>query len=145
MNGWRRLGVVMTTLWFMAVIAFAFWEYTSKSDGFFAFQSIPVGTVVAGNRVTLPNGTVITITEEEEFRLRYRKEQELDSLKTGQPVRPWDFDWSTLTSVPTFAQVRWLRLGMVALLVPLMFWLIGEAAAITVAWVSRGGFVKRAK
>ena len=138
LNGWRRFGIVVTTLWFIAVIALALVEYTSKSEGFFVIQGIPVGTVVAGNKVTLPDGKVITITEEEEFKLRYELEQKLNRLKTDQPVPPWELDWSSLVSAPKVTQIRWLRLGLFALLAPLIVWLIGEAAVLTVTWVRRG-------
>lgn len=138
LNGWRRFGIVIATLWSIAVIALALIEYSSKSDGFFVLQSVPVGTVVAGNKVTLPDGKVITITEEEEFKLRFKLEQELNRLTTGQPLRPWEFDWSSLTSVPKVTQVRWLRLGLFAVLAPLIVWLIVEAAVLTLAWVRRG-------
>lgn len=138
LNGWRRFGIVITTLWFIAVIALALVEYSSKADGLFVLQGIPVGTVVVGNKVTLPDGKVITITEEEEFKLRFKMKQELNRLKTGQPLRPWELDWSSLTSVPRVMQVRWLRLGFFALLAPLIVWVIGEAAVFTATWVRRG-------
>jgi hypothetical protein len=138
LNGWRRFGIVIATLWFIAVIATAFVEYSSKADGFFVLQNIPVGTVVAGNKITLPDGKVVAITEEEEFQLRFKLEHELDNLKTGQPLRPWEFDWSKLTSVPKVTEIRWLRFSLFALVSPLLAWLFVEVTVLTVAWVRRG-------
>jgi hypothetical protein len=138
LNGWRRLGIAVSTLWFIAVAALALLEYSSKSDGVFMVQSIPIGTVVAGNKVTLPNGEVITITEEEEFELRFKLEQRLDRLKAGQPLYPWEVDWASLTSVPKVRQVRWLRLAIFALLAPLIVWLAGEATVYMMGWVRCG-------
>lgn len=111
------------------LIAVAITEYSSKSAGLFVVQSIPIGTVVEGNKVTLPDGKVITISEEEEFKLRLAKERNM---------APWQINWSEITSVPKVAEVRWQRLGLLALLTPLIIWLFAEVAVLTVFWVRRG-------
>jgi len=143
LNGWRRLGVVAATLWLLGVIAIAVTEYTSKSNGFFVSQTIPVGTAIQGNTVTLPDGKVITITEEEEFELRRSLERKLGRLKAGQPINPWKIDWSKVRGVPKTTEIRWLRLVSFGLLTPMFVWLITEATALIVAWVKRG-FIGRA-
>lgn len=125
LNGWRRFGIVIAMLWFIAVISLAFIEYTSKSHGFFVFQSLPGGITFSGDKITLPNGKVIAITEEDEFKLRYEQE------KTGKIIDSWE-------SVPKVAEIRWLRLGLFALLAPLIAWLLVEVSVLTVAWVRRG-------
>ena len=138
LNGWRRIGIVVASLWFVALIAVAFTEYSSKSAGFFVFQSIPFGTVVEGNKITLPDGKIITISEEEEFKLRYAKERGISTEVTNQTLGPWQFDWSEITSVPKVAEVRWQRLGLLALLAHLVIWLFAEAVFFTASWVRRG-------
>ncbi len=138
LNGWRRVGIVAASLYLLAIIAVAFTEYSSKSAGFFVFQSIPVGTVVAGNKVTLPDGKVITITEEEEFKMRLRNERGIPSQEIGQPLLPWQIDWSELSSVPKITEISWQRLGLFALLVPLIIWFLAEAVVLTASWVRRG-------
>ncbi|NMM26507.1 MAG: hypothetical protein HHJ12_04235 [Glaciimonas sp.] len=132
LNGWRRFGIVIAMLWFIAVISLAFIEYKSKSHGFFVFQSLPVGITFSGNKITLPDSKVIAITEEDEFKLRYEQE------KTGKPIHPWEIDWAQLTLVPKVAEIRWLRLGLFALLAPSIAWLLVEVSVLTVAWVRRG-------
>ncbi len=132
LNGWRRLGIVIVALWLIVVISSAFTEYSSKSNGFFVFQSLPSGISVSGNKVTLPNGKTIALTEEEEFKLRYEAE------KAGKPLPPWEIDWLQIASVPKVAEIRWLRLGLFALLAPLTAWLLIELAVLTAAWIRRG-------
>jgi hypothetical protein len=131
LNGWRRLGIVIAMLWFIVVISVAFFEYSSKSHGFFVFQSLPVGLTFEGNKIKLPDGKIVVITEEDEFKLRYEQE------KTGKPILPWEIDWAKLTSVPKVTEIRWLRLAL-SLLVPFVSWLFVEVTVITVAWVRRG-------
>lgn len=132
LNGWRRFGIVIVMLWFIAVISIAFIEYTSKSDGFFVFQSLPVGIIFSGNKIILPDGKVIAMTEEDEFKLRYEQE------KMGKPILPWEIDWAQLTSVPKVIEIRWLRLGLFAIFAPLIAWLLAEASVLAVAWVRCG-------
>ncbi len=129
LNGWRRIGIVVVSLWIIVLLAVTFTEYSIKSAGFFVVQNIPVGTVIDGNKVTLPDGKVITISEEEEFKLRLAKERNLT---------PWQIDWSEITSVPKVAEVRWQRLGLLVLFAPLIIWLFAEVAVLTVFWVRRG-------
>lgn len=72
-NGWRRLCIVIAILWFIVVISVTFFEHSSKSHGFFVFQSLPVGLTFEGNKIRLPDGKIVVITEEDEFKLRYEQ------------------------------------------------------------------------
>ena len=118
-------------LWLIAVISIALIEYSSKSEGFFVFQSLPVGLTFEGNKIKLPDGKIIVISEEDDFKLRYEQE------KAGKPILPWEIDWARLTSVPKVPEIRWLRL-VLSLLAPFVSWLFIEAAVLTAAWVRRG-------
>ena len=131
LNGWRRLGIVLATLWFIAVISIVLIEYSSKSHGFFVFQVFPIGMTFDGNKIKLPDGKIIVISEEDEFKLRYEPE------KTGKPILPWEIDWPKLTSVPKITEIRWFRLAL-SLLAPLVSWLFIEVTVHTAAWVRRG-------
>ena len=138
LNGWRRLGLVIVSLWIIAASAMAIVEYTFNSGSVFVYLTIPDGTVVAGNRVTFPNGKVITLTEIDEFKLRLQAEQGRKLLELGRAVSPWELDWSNLEEVPKVNQVRWLRFAMVTVLAPLACWLVIEAFVLAVSWVRRG-------
>ena len=129
LNGWRRIGIVVVSLWIIVLFAVAFTEYSSQSDGFFVVQTIPVGIVVEGNKVTLPDGKVITISKEEESAFR---------LVKGLDLAPWEIHWSEIPSVPKVAEVRWQRLGLLSLFVPLIIWLFAEAAVLAVSWIRCG-------
>lgn len=44
LNGWQRLGIVLTVLWAVAVVCFASYEYsTARSSGTFPRDAIFVG------------------------------------------------------------------------------------------------------
>ncbi|OZB69551.1 MAG: hypothetical protein B7X30_12465 [Thiomonas sp. 13-64-67] len=118
-------------LWLIAVISIALIEYSSKSEGFFVFQNLPVGLTFEGNKIKLPDGKIIVISEEDEFKLRYEQE------KAGKPILPWEIDWARLTSVPKVPEIRWFRLVLL-LLAPFVSWLFIEAAVLIAAWVRRG-------
>jgi len=138
LNGWRRLGIVVATLWLLGVFGFVLSEYSSDANGYFVYRTIPVGTVVEGNRVTLPDGKVVTITEEQQFELRYKLEKDLERLKKDQPLRPWEIDWSKLAIIPKVTEFRWLRLSIFALAAPLLLWLFVELVVLLTAWIKRG-------
>lgn len=131
LNGWRRLGIVIAIPWLIAVISISLFEYSSKSQGVFVFQSVPVGLAFESNKLILPDGKLILLSEEDEFKLRYEQE------KAGKPILPWEIDWAGLASVPKVPEIHWLRL-VLSLLAPLGAWLFIEAAVLTVAWVRRG-------
>jgi len=137
LNGWRRLGVVIASLWICAVLALAVFEYASNSRGIFVYPTIPEGTLIEGNKVTFPNGQVISLAEEDEFKLRRHAEQSMKLREQGSAVPPWELDWSNLEAVPKINQVRWLR-ASAAVLGPFIAWLFFEALVIIVAWVRRG-------
>lgn len=138
LNGWRRFGIVIATLWLLGVLGFALSEYSSDSNGYFVYQTIPLGTIIEGNKVTLPDGKVVTITEEQQFELRYKLEQDLERLKKDQPLRPWEIDWSKLAAIPKVTEFRWLRLFILALVTPMLLWFLAETAVLVVAWIKRG-------
>ena len=131
LNGWRRLGIVLAVLWFIAVISIALIEYSTKSQGFFVFQGLPVGITLEGNKIKLPDGKIIVISEEDEFRLRY------EQGRVGKQILPWEIDWEKLTSVPKITEIRWFRFAL-SLLAPLVSWLFIEVAVLMAAWVRRG-------
>ncbi len=132
LNGWRRVGILLVMLWFVSAVSIALVEQSSESHGFFVLQSIPDGTIIEGNKITLPDGKIIAMTEEDEFKSRYEKE------KTGKPFHPWEIDFAKLPSVPKVTVVRWVRLGLIALVAPLTAWLFVEVMVFAVAWVNRG-------
>lgn len=88
--------------------------------------------------LTLPDGNVVTITEEQQFELRYKLESDLERLNGEEPLRPWDIDWSKLKNIPTSTEIRWLVLGFCALGIPIFVWLATELAELVGAWVKRG-------
>jgi len=136
LNGWRRLGIVIAAAWFIAIAVLAVYEFSSPSGGSLVYRSIPIGTTVAGNKITLPDGKVITLTEEEEFKLRFQREQRTDHPNHALP--PWELDWSTFSAVPKVTQINWLRIILLAVAVPSLLWLFVELILLVATWVRRG-------
>lgn len=125
LNGWRRLGIVLAALWIIGVLALVFLEVSNivKSDKF-VYQRIPTGTEIRPGEAHLPDGKVVPIDD-------------IDPT-TGRRLAPWEIDWSKQTEVPSITYIRWLRLILVAFLIPLITWLVTELAVIIAAWIARG-------
>jgi hypothetical protein len=135
LSGWRRVGIVMAAFWFLGIANLGFWEYSTKADGFFVYQGVPLATVVAGNRVPLADGQIIRITAQHEMSLRFKRGEDT----SDQPLDHRELEWLNLTALPTSTQVhRWHAL-IFGLLAPLTTWLLVEGLVFTSNWV-RGGF-----
>ena len=147
LNGWRRIALAISILWIGIALTTAGASYFNKTDGYFVFQSIPVGTVATPSSIRLPDGTTISRDEEKEFEQRLKAEQ-ADSKLSGKPVpesdlpddlkKPWNMDWSKQAGVPTASEIRWPRLLFAGLAMPLLLWLFAELFAGVLAWIIRG-------
>jgi hypothetical protein len=147
LNGWRRIAVAISLLWIGIALTTAGLGYFNKTDGYFVYQSIPVGTVVAPGSIKLPDGTTISKQEEKEFKERLKAEQGVSKFG-GIPVpesdlpddlkKPWEIDWSKQPGVETVSEVNWPHLLLTGLAMPLLLWLAAELAAAVVRWIIRG-------
>lgn len=128
LNGWRRLGVVLSFLWALSIACVALFEAAPVSAGFssgiFVNQAIPAGTLIKNDRVTLPSGKVVSI--------------EITDPATGHMLSPWEIDWRKYPEVPKTTEILWLKLLMVALAVPVVIWLLIELFVAIGEWVARG-------
>ena len=128
LNGWRRIGIVLATIWCLTVAAVAVYEFISPEmqsrRGYFVFVSLAPGIYYDDGNVSFADGRKAKIDNRDPA--------------TGRVLEPWEIDWAQLTSVPKVAEIRWLRLGLFALLAPLIAWLLVEVPVLTVAWVRRG-------
>jgi hypothetical protein len=127
LNGWRRLGIVLVALWVILVVGTTVTELATSTSLLFSYQGIPVGTRVVGDKVTLPDGKVISIRVPVD-------------LIAGEFAKPWEIDWSHYPEIPKTTVVRWGRVSIAAAAVPIVFCLIAEILVAAVAWVRRGGF-----
>ena len=147
LNGWRRIALTLSTLWVCIATTTTGSDYFNKSDGYFVFQTIPVGTTVLGGSVNLPDGTTITRDEQTEFEQRLKAEQGHSNL-SGKAVppsdlpddlkKPWERDWSKQAGVPTASEIRWSRLLFVGVAMPLLLWIFAELCVRVVRWISYG-------
>lgn len=124
LNGWRRLGILLTTVWVVGVLTVAAVEITGFQRGVFVYQGIPKGTVVEGDQATLPDGRVVQLNARDPA--------------TGRVLKPWEIDWANEPAILKHTSVRWLKLGVAAIVVPIAVWLLIETLAIAGAWVLRG-------
>jgi ABC-type Fe3+-siderophore transport system permease subunit len=147
LNGWRRIALAMSILWIGIALTTAGLDYFNKSDGYFVFQSIPIGTVMTPSSIKLPDGTTISRDEEKEFEQRLKAEQASSKL-SGKPVpkndlpvdlkKPWNMDWSKQANVPIAWEIRWPRLLFAGLAMPLLLWMFAELYAVVLRWIIRG-------
>lgn len=87
LNGWRRIALALSLLWIGIAVTMAIVDYSRKKNGFFVYQGIPVGTLVTGDTIVLPDGrkTQISDQEEIEFAIRHEKEQGENSVPVQMP------------------------------------------------------------
>jgi hypothetical protein len=121
LNGWRRIGFVLVSIWIVTLSFIVFDEYSSGQIGSFVER-----------KVTLPNGRTFSAYQVEQFKLRYAEEQKKGIVKNSWD--DWDIDFD---KYPRVTEVHWRRLG-IALLIPMIVWLFAEVAVLTVSWVRRG-------
>jgi hypothetical protein len=113
LDGWQRLGIVLSVGWILCVSGTAFVE--------FVFISVPRHCVFAYDAI--PVGTVWT----EKFDAK------------GQRIPPWEYDWESDKNVP---KTRKLRVGVftTVLALPLVGgWLLSFSSVRAFKWV-RDGF-----
>ena len=121
LNGWRRLAVVLCGVWLVGVASLATYETLSHREGLFVGLTLPVGTVVTGNKAKLPDGRTV----------------ELNIKLEGKDVKPWEIKWDNEPEIPTETTIHWRKL-LVSVLSPLAFWFIIEVLVRIGIWVSRG-------
>ena len=117
LNGWQRLGVVLSVSWILCISGTAFVEFFFVSNPrhcIFVYDAIPVGTVWT---------------------------EKLDTK--GQPIPPWQYDWESDKSIP---KTRKLRVGVFTsiLILPLVGgWLLSFSSIRTFKWVREGFQIKQ--
>ena len=121
LNGWPRLAIVLGGAWAVCVGSLAVYEALARHDGFFVGLTLPVGTVVTGNKVKLPDGRTV----------------ELNVRLEGRSIKPWEIKWDNEPEIPTERIVRWEKL-LAAIAIPLAVWLIIEVLVRVGTWVTRG-------
>lgn len=121
LNGWRRLVVVVGGAWLVGVASLATYETLSGSDGLFVGLTLPVGTVVTGNKAKLPDGRTV----------------ELNTKLEGKNVKPWEIIWDNEPEIPTEKVVYWGKL-LAGVSLPLALWAVIEILVHIGTWVSRG-------
>lgn len=122
LNGWRRLGIVVCAAWILGVVSLAVYEGTYHLDGYFVGLTLPVGTVVSGDKATLPDGRVVN----------------LNMTLNGKPAKPWQIKWDNEPEIPTVKIVYWQKLLVYAFAFPMLLWAGTEFLVFISAWVRRG-------
>ena len=121
-NGWRRLAIVMSSIWFLGAVSLTIYEVFNHQDGFFVGRTLPAGTVVTGNKATLPSGQVV----------------DLDTVIDGKTVKPWEIKWDDQPEVPTEKFIRWFKLLTFGIALPLVIVGILEVIGFIGNWVLKG-------
>jgi hypothetical protein len=128
LNGWRRIGIVLTIAWLAACGATALLEVSYKTPVVFAFAGPPEGVwSPEKGTITIPSGKVVHLWQD---------------VATKKFPEPWNINWSDYPDVPISTRVYWPRFAIVALLPPALLWVLFELGVISMAWVKRG-FLER--
>ena len=125
LNGWRRIGVVLVIFWFVIIAGITITELSTSEVIAFTYQTIPKGTKVEGNIVTLPNGETIEIYVPRD-------------LLTGEKAKPWEIDWSKYPQITKVQYINWSLLAGALLAIPFAAWIILEALAYAIRWIRQG-------
>lgn len=124
LNGWRRMGLAVAGVWMLGCTTLTVIEYVAPQSNAFVFHAPPDGTIVDESlgTVTIPDGKVIQLRE---------------TAGKGFP-KAWDIKWADYPEIPTRPLVRWQRLSVVSVVVPLFLWILVELAVAAIAWIKRG-------
>lgn len=122
LNGWRRLALVLCGAWCLGAVSLATYEFLNHRDGHFVGLSLPIGTVVSGNKATLPGGRVI----------------DLNLSIEGKAIKPWEIEWDNEPEVPTEQFIRWAKLLTQGFAIPFGLWVCFELLAFIGNWVAQG-------
>jgi hypothetical protein len=114
LNGWQRIGVVLTSLWLLfAALTIAFAYTDNASD----FVSVSDGTPAVCSGASDPSGHTITL------------EEAYGGCAPGKEISP---------AIPSSKHLRLAPAGALLLLPPLFGWLLVYVAVAAVRWVARG-------
>ena len=112
LNGWQRIGVVLSVAWILSVSGVALFEFYSVSHPrhcLFVYDAIPVGTVWT-----------------EKFDAR------------GRPIAPWEYDWESDKTVPKTRKLRVIVFASAVVLPLLGGWLLSFSSVRALKWVREG-------
>ncbi|PRC91167.1 hypothetical protein [Solimicrobium silvestre] len=119
LHGWRRIALVLSVSWITVTASFAAANYFGGSDGYFVYQSMPMGSKIEGNVVTFQDGRKVRLPIEPD-------------------TKPWEVDWSKQVGVPKLPEIRWPRFLIIGIFFPFLLWLFVEISAVVVRWIAVG-------
>jgi hypothetical protein len=114
LNGWYRIGIVLTGLWLLLVVLFLVVAYTDKASD---FVSITEGAPAVCSGVSDPSGRTFTL------------EEAMGGCAPGMEISPATADSKRLLLAPSAALL---------LLPPLLGWVLALAAVKAVRWIAEG-------
>ncbi|MES2282842.1 MAG: hypothetical protein V4542_15620 [Pseudomonadota bacterium] len=127
-NGWRRLGIVLSILWVAAFTAAVCLDKTFREHDFIATEL----KVSRSIQVAAPG-------------LKEMKEAE-KVRQLGRALKPWEMEWNPTKTVEVTDRIRevsaWKFL-LVALAFPAFIWVFIEAGVVVSRWVIAGFRVAR--
>jgi len=129
LNGWRRLGVVLSALWIAGLTGFVLFEYRSDNPSIFVDGGLPIGShvIMSSGVVKLPDGQ----------ELKFDK----TDPETGERLMPWEVDWRTVPELRKYRSLKWTTLALF-FAAPALLWGVFEFFVFCGRWV-RDGFRKK--
>lgn len=123
LNGWRRIGIFLASVWVLSVAGIAATDVMLEGEGWFVERTPPAGTIISGNKATLPDGRTVDMNTRG---------------PNGEALSPWDIKWDNEPEIPSEPHVRWLRLVATAVGLPLAVWMLGAVISMIACWIVRG-------
>jgi len=108
----RRFGLALWVLWFVGATLLLSYQWSTQTVGVFVYRTPPGGATfdVMRNEVVLPDGRAIPL------------KQQLSQLQ------PWQVDWNQEPEAAPVLVLNWKRLLRLGLFLPVVLWLLVEAA-----------------
>lgn len=133
LNGWRRLGIILTLVWVLGCSAVAFLQVSFEDDGVFALRGPPAGTVVNSEKgtITLPDGKVVHMWEDAPTGAAGQ-----ETKIPGFP-KPWEIDWGDYPEV-AHTRTDWFVFIAISVIMPAVMWILLEVTVFVAWWIRRG-------
>ena len=123
LNGWRRIGVILVVIWITLVITLTIGSYTHNSVNNLIYKAPTVGTIVDGNKIKYPDGTIF-------------------NLDIPENTKPWEIDWKSIVNnyqeMPMVYKFNYQNIFIYLLGIPTLGWLLIELIVQSFLWVRKG-------
>ena len=148
LNGWRRIGVVLCSLWILALLGFLYYECELGQPILLTDEMVTPVIMKVPNLLRLEQS--MPSTEKEKIlaskMAAAAEHNEQRSRELGRKLEPWEMEW-VLKNEPEIVEklvynrttsINYTTLAFLMLAVPIFSWLTIEIFVKIFAWVMLG-------